>query len=452
MPISPDSPPAQDRIWLALRFGWTLAEICGRLAENPPPDTPPASTRLFLSDLNPSPNERLWAAVQRLIYLTHQLFPPEDTQGRGGSQPSEVQPSPASLEVKEEEIKVEQDEGRPLELEPGSTSLAIPGCLNDLLQRLEKRMPGAGKLPKVEDMYRDLNPWSRRIWGRLDAEDPLLAEAATLGARLADTFWQWPYPAGQPPAPGKHTWQHMLKQERLNRLIRSVRTVEAHLPAHVGPMLRHSLWEWSIVGELGRSDSGALEIMFPFWYNLRSLNWARRLRRRRIDEVARPPLEVGLGEDQALWKQLLNQVTTWEHLVFNRPLGHLLRPSDWRQVRRVTLGLYAAMLVAITAGGALLVAGLIWLVSEFLVALLPFLAAPTEFKDQLTLATTIVVVLAFLFTQLRQGLGRLRHLHDGIYQWVMMRKLQQRGLRTWDGQTKPLAWIWLQRLLRAEDA
>jgi len=416
------STPSQDRVWLALRFGWTLAEVYGRLVANPLPGTSSESTRLFISDLNPSPSARLWAAVQRLIYLTLRLFPsPEDEQGER-SRASVPQPRD------------------------------YPDCLDDLLARLEKRLPGDEKLPRAKMLYPELNRWGRHAWGALDAEDPLLAEAATLGARLADTYWGWPYPTGQPPAHRKHTWQHMLKQERLNRLIRSVRTVEAHLPAHVGPMLRHSLWEWRIVGELDRSGSGELEIVYPFWYNLRSLDWARQLRRRRIDEVTRLPLDVGLDEDRALWKQLLNQMTTWEHLVFSRPVAHLLRPSDWRQVRRVTLGLYAVMLVAITAGGALLVAVLIQLLSQFLGALLPFLATPTEFKDQLTLATTIVAVLAFLFTQLRQGLGRLRHLYDGIYQWVMMRKLQQRGLRAWHGGTKPLPWIWLQHLLRAEDA
>ena len=313
-------------------------------------------------------------------------------------------------------------------------------------------MPGNGKLPKVEAVYNDLNQWSRMVWATLDAENPLLAEAATLGARLADTFWQWRFPAGEQPTSSKQTWQHLLKPKRMTAIIRQVRQVETHLPAHVGPMLRHSLWEWGIAGELTRSSSGQLRIAHPFLHRLRSLRWARTLRRRRKKAASREPPELTLEEERFLWKRLRHQMVAWEHLVFNRPLAHLLRPSDWRQVRWLSLGLYAGAILLFTAGGGLLVGGLVWLVSRFLGYVLPFLAAPTEFKDQVTLATTIVAVLAFLFAQMRQGLVRLRHLYDGIYHWVMMRKLQQRGLRAWDGRTKPLRWIWLQHLLRAEDA
>jgi hypothetical protein len=410
----------QDRVWLALRFGWTLAEVYGRLGENPPPHTPPASCRLFLSDLNPSPDERLLAATLRLTYITRQLFPSSET--------SSTAPRLES---------------------PGEYPTAIDNLLEGIEQRI---LTGRGKLTHSEIIYENLNPWSRQVWAMLDAEDPLLAEAATLGARLADTFWQWRFPVkGQTSSP-KQTWQHLLKPKRMIATIRQVRSVETHLPVHVGPMLRHGLWEWGIVGELTRSELGQLEIERPFLYRLRSLSWARMLRRRRREAASRPPPELRPEEEKALWKRVQHQMIVWEHLVFNRPLAHLLRPSDWRQVRWLSFVLYAGAIVLISAVGALLVAGLIWVLSRFLGYLLPFLAAPTEFKDQLALASTLVAVLAFLATQFRRGLSRLRHLYDSIHDWVMMRKLEQRGLRTWDGQTKPLPWIWLQRLLRAEDA
>ena len=416
---SSDSPTLQDRVWLALRLGWTLAEVYGRLGEAPPPHTPPASTRLFLSDLNPSPDERLWAAAQRLAYLARQLFPPP------GASPAPSQ-SPGIGEY--------------------------PPELDALLERAEQRiLTGRGKLPHAAAIYEAVNPWSRRIWATLDAEDPLLAEAATLGARLADTFWQWRFPVEGEAIPAKQTWQHLLKPQRMTATIRQVRQVEMHLPAHVGPMLRHSLWEWGIAGELARSPSGTLQIAYPGLYRWRSLSWARARRRRLMKEYQALPLQLRPDEERALWRQLQNQVLDWEGLVFNRPLARLLPPSDWRQVRWLSLALYAGGLVLVTAGGGLLFAGLIWCVGRFLGYLLPFLAAPTEFKDQLTLASTLVAVLAFLATQFRRGLSRLRHLVDTLHTWVMMRKLEQNSLRLWSGGTKPLALIWLQRLLRAED-
>jgi hypothetical protein len=419
-----DLAASQDRVWLALRFGWTLAEVYGRLAENPPPDTPSSSTRLFLGDLNPTPNERLWAATQRLIYLVNQLFPPK---------------------------KEKKGQGEQALADSGPDSVALPECIGNLLQSLEQRMPGEGKLPRAASLYDDLNQWSRQIWATLDAEDPLLAEAATLGARLTDTFWLWRFPSSGQLASPEQSWQHLLNPKRIIRLIRRVRLVEAHLPAHVGPMLRHSLWEWNITGELARSRSGELVVAHSLLHGLRSLRWAQVLRRRLRKARRKDPPQLDVVEERTLWKRLRNQVFTWEHLVFNRPLTQLLRPSDWRQVRWVTIFLYAIAVILITAGGGWFFARLIQLVSQLLIHLLPFLAAPTEFKDQLTLASTLVVILAFLVTQFRRGLGRLRHLYDAIYNWVMMRKLEQRGLRAWNGQTKPLRWIWVQRLLRAED-
>lgn len=424
MSTSPDLPTSQDRVWLALRFGWTLAEVWGRLAENPPPDTPKSSTRLFLSDLNPSPNERLWTATQRLLYLTQQLFP---------SSPPDSPSTSSQI----------------------SNVAKYPIQIDDILGRTEQRMlVGKGKLPHIESVYNDLNQWSRQVWAVLDAEDPLLAEAATLGARLADTFWQLRFPVKGQKVPRKQTWQHLLKPQRMTATIRHVRQVEPHLPSHVGPMLRHSLSEWGIAGQLTHSASGKLEIAHSFLYRLRSLEWARKRRRYLMKSQPLPSLQLSTGEEKDLWKQLLNQMIVWERLVFNQPLPRLLRPSDWRQVRWQAFFLYLGAIILLTATITLFVIGvirLIGLVGWLLAFLLPYLAIPTKFDEQLALISSLLAVFAFLATQLRRALGWLRHLYDSIYQWVMTRKLEQRGLRAWNGQTKSLFWIWLQRLLRAED-
>jgi len=425
-PSNPGSP--QDRIWLALRFGWTLAEVYGRLSENPPPDTASSSTRLFVSDLNPTPNERLWIATRRLIYLAGQLFPAHKPEEQSEEQAAQERAKPGLPET--------------------------PACIADLLQHLEERMPGSGKLPGPAAVYDDLNRWSRQIWAALDAEDPFLAEAATLGARLADTFWQLPFPTRQRSDAETQAWQArwrgLLKSQRMNTIIGHLWQVEAHLPAHVGPTLRHSLWEWGIAGQLTRNPSGRLEISWPFLYGFRSLRWAQSLRRMLSRRRHRPPVSLSLQEEQALWKQIQRQVVTWEHLIFNRPVDYLLLPSDWRHIRWVTMILYALAILLILTAGAALVALTIVYVSRVVGFLLPFLDQPTDFKDQLTLVSTLAAVLAFLVTQFRRALQRLRQVDDLFRHWVTMRKLEQRGLRAWNGRVKPLRWIWLQRILRAE--
>ncbi|RMG99331.1 MAG: hypothetical protein D6706_05620 [Chloroflexi bacterium] len=411
----------QDRVWLALRFGWTLAEVYGRLHENPPPDTQKSFDRLFLSDLNPSPNERLWTATHRLLYLTQQLFPPA----------TENSPS----------------------VYPQLSDISnYPAPINDLLERTKQRiLTGRGKLPRVEAIYTELNQWSRQIWAILDAEDPLLAEAATLGARLADTFWQWRFPIKGQATHRRQGWEYLLKPQRITSTIRQVRQVEPHLPPHVGPMLRHSLWEWGIAGQLERSDSGQLKIAYSFRYNLRICGLMRVWRRRVMKTNPPPQVQLNHREEQELWKQLQNQMIVWERLVFNHPLSRLLRPSDWRQVRWTAFILYAFTVALLTVGVVLLVMGIICLVGKGLGLAGPYLAIPTGFQEQLTLVSTLLAAFAFLATQFRRSLDWLRHLYDSIYRWVMTRKLEQRSLRAWNGQTKSLFWIWVQRLLRAED-
>lgn len=60
----------QNRVWLALRFGWAMAEVYGRLKQELLwQRTPAATPRLFISDLNPTSGERLWAATCRLLAL-----------------------------------------------------------------------------------------------------------------------------------------------------------------------------------------------------------------------------------------------------------------------------------------------------------------------------------------------------------------------------------------------
>jgi hypothetical protein len=417
----------QERVWLALRLGWTLAEVYGRLAENPPPDTASSSARLFLSDLNPTPNERLWAATQRLVYLVNQLFPPKKKE-QGENERALVDSEPDSV-----------------------ASVALPGCIGDLLQSLQQRMPGRGKLPRAADLFDDLNQWSRQTWATLDAEKPVLAEAATLGARLADTYWQLSFPRYGQRDDSEQIWQHMLKKERMNAMIRQVRQVEAYLPTHTGPMLRHSLSEWGITGQLGRSPSGKLKIVSPLLYNLRNLRWAQTWRRSRMKVLEKSPLYMSTGEEKALWKQLQNQWVVWEHLISNRPTTYLLLPSDWRHVRWVTLILYALAVIIILTVGTALFALSTGLVSQILDYLLPRLAKPKEFKDQLSLVSTLAVLLGFLAAQIRHSWEWMQNRYDAIRNWVMMRKLQQRSLHIWNGRTKSLFWIWLQRLLRGED-
>jgi hypothetical protein len=446
---SSDSADIQDRVKLALRLGWTIAEVYGRLLQNPLPPTPSTTTRLFVSKRNPDPYERLWAATQRLAVLCEALFEPskpaaqepeQDSAARGGASPKKDDDKASA--------KAEADR-RPAQIE-------YPACMDELARCLEQRLAsGRAKLPHAQALYGELDQWSRKVWVTLDAEDPLLSEALTLGARLADTFWQWPYPGSGPAQPlPEQTWRYLLKPERLNRLIRQVRRVEAYLPEHVGPMLRHSLWEWEIGGQPVHASAGQLAIAYPGLYRWRSLGWARTRRQRQTKANPRLFPQLTPEEEKKLlapvWRRLHKQMETWESLVFDRSVSYLLRPSDWRGVRWLTFGLYALLVILIVAGIAVSFLYMARIGGQILIDLFPFLAEPKEFKDQLALVTTLGAVLAFLATQFWRGLRWLQGLYAWAYQWVMMRKLEQRSLYPWNGGQKRFISVCLQRLLRVE--
>lgn len=404
----------EDRVLLALRLGWTMAEVCGRL-RHPVlwQRTPPQIPRLFIGDLSPTSGEQLWTATHRLLVLWHRLF---ESQPRGGS------------------------------------ACAPSEAVAELPERMEVLMGGgAGSPPPAEGIYAELNRWSRDCWAQLDAEASVLAESAVLGASLADTFWHM-QPPGRATTPSrKQTWRYLLGPERLIALLRAVRRIEPWLPEHVGRMLRHSLWEWSIARELTLSRSGRVKIACPVLYALRGLYPLRSLRRWAMKKRGVRLPELAAEQEKHLWTQLRKQMLMWECLVFARPVAQIIRPSDWRWVRWVSVGVYAVSTVLFVAAGSLFLLGVVIIARQAMEPILSLLDPPRQLGDWLAWGSALIAVAAFVGTQVQRSARRLRALYATIHGWVLACKLDQRSLQAWDGRTKSVGLIWLQRLLRAED-
>lgn len=416
--ISETSVVEENRARLALRFGWTMAEVYGRLGQ---PilwkRTLPKAPRLFISHFKPTSGEILWAETRRLLHLAALLF-----KGR------------------DEDEDEDEDLARP------ALIVGLPEQMEAFIRK------DAGSLPAEEDLYAELDCWSRQCWARLDAEDAILAEAASLGASLADTFWHMPPPFQESKPAPEETWNHLLHSQRLIRLIRSVRRVESYLPQDFGRMLRHSLWEWDMTQDLIRTRSGKLKIAFPLLYAFRSFNWVRRFRRWLMKRGKRQLPVLTAGERKTIWKHLQKQVRLWKRLVFDRSVEQMLRPSDWRQVRWTSRILYVLLAMVLMVGGALAFFYLVKFGQHVVVWLIPRVAPPAKFSDWLALGGTLVSVLGFLITQLRRGAEGFWHLYEFIYEWVLACKTDQRTLQAWNGKEKSTLLIALQRLMRAEDA
>lgn len=384
------------RIRLALRLGWLFAEAAGHLRQpslewiHGPNRTP----RLFLSHPSPTSGELLCITLQELVAVGAQLYPPEDKK-------PPICPPPTTL--------------------------------MDQMQAMSGWLSGEKKATlDQEQTFKLLDEWSRSCWIQLGVEDSLLQTAASLGASLGDTYWVMQVTQDGNPPNRKESWRYLLSAERTYRLIESLRTLEPYLPADIGTLLRHSLWEWGIAEDLERAPQGQLRLAHPWhWVQLKKRH-QENLKSLEAEEETR--LRDNLGKQRRNWDELL---------AGQQPL---LRPKDLRAVRwlaGIVFVLLAVILGALTLLGLTAVLALAYRVAVWL---FPLIARPTKSEDWLAIGGALVSVLSFVGPLLwhwsRWALG----LYDRIFHWGRLAKLKQRTLHRWDGRDKSYLLIAWQHL------
>jgi hypothetical protein len=398
----------ETRIRLALRFGWTIVAVYGRLKHGIIwKRTPPKAPRLFISHLKLTSRERLLADTQRLLIIAEALFDDEN-------------------------------------LTPPDLIAGLPATIEAGIRE------GKAKLPPQDEIFETLDHWSLKCWAALNNEDTRLSEAASLGGSLADTYWHLPTPWQHTGADLGQTLQALLDPNRLTNLIRKVRYVDAYLPEGFGRMLRHSLWEWSIMGDLCRAATGELKIAYPNTYNLRSSQWFREHREDLIKKTEDIPADLNDKEKTFMRERVKKQAEKWERLVFDQSARPLMQPEDWRWVRwasTITMGVVTFLILLI---GMLLLALLLRL-GGWLIGFVLSVSPPEALQDWLTLGSAAFGVIGFLITQLYNGARELRQFYRWIRAWFLACKMNQCTLETWNGEKKSIAWIVIQRLMRPKD-
>lgn len=383
------------RVLLALRLGWAFAEVGGRLKEANLQwqDDSKAAQRLFISHPMPTSGESLAVFLKHLLALWALLFP--------------------------------HDEKSPPPCEP-------PQYLRELVKQMEHWSSKASK-PSLDakKAFEALNEWSRACWIHLETESPVLRDAASLGASLGDTFCMFQRTLdGQPPV-NEASWRYLLSAGRIYHLIEDVRRVEPYLPQDTGALLRHSLWEWGIANDLGRTKAGKLRIAHPW-------DWAR-LKKHHSDAIQ----ELCPDEEKQLKKNLGAQHRLWGDLLAGRLPA--LRPRDLRLVRFVSGALFvpiAGLLGGLTVGGVVMVLALAYHLAVWLFTLLAPLA---EIKDWLAIGGAAAAVLGFFGPLLWRWSRWVLGLYDRIEHQVRLARLKQKTLHRWDGKNKPLGLIiWQQ--------
>jgi hypothetical protein len=320
----------------------------------------------------------------------------------------------------------------------------VPTAIRDFLQEAAQKLsPEGDKSPlaeaRIAELFTTLNTWSRTCWVHLGAASPLLSEAATLGGSLADTYWamQLPPDAKSPVQEDTRvkaqTWRGLLAPNRLHALIEDVYAVEAQLPADVGSVLRHTLWEWGIADDLTRDDAGHLQIADPSAW--------RRLTKRHRREVK----ELQPEEERALYAHLEDQQRQWRRLVFAGDVA--LEPTDRRHLRLLAGLCYILEVVTLFILTVLALLGLSWLAYQIGVWLFPQIQRPDTVEDWLKIGGALTAVATFVGTQLWRWGKMILNLYDEIADWWRVVKEKQRSLRPWNGKPKAAWLIALQQLV-----
>jgi hypothetical protein len=378
----------ESRIKLALRLGWVLAEVYGRMTQPnirwqtmfSKPSVYPVS-RLFLSTRQPNNGEALYVDLQLLIYLVEKLYPPVNNSS---------------------EYKLYNDS-------------RLPKSISDFVEQINAKMlnhENAKMLNHENDSvvpssntFHDLNHWSKQIWAVMSAEDTRLADAATLGAGLADTYWQWRLQKNNPKKEQK--WEKLLSRERMLMMIKRLRQVEDYLPGHTGATLRHSIWEWS-----------------------RSVSIIRKNTDYKFDQ----------NNEEEIKNNLKKQLDIWEDLIFDRPIEYYLRYRDVLFIRVSTFISYIIIVFSCTVIVCLVVYSL-FLILNFSLSYYESLIQKlfngiNSFENQIKLATSLIAVFAFISSQFTKTYKLASQLYSNIYEWFLLQKLIQRTFYSWNGNSK----------------
>lgn len=399
---------SSDVIMKALQLGWMFAEVNGRLKQSQMwgGGQSPAR-RVFLSHPKPKYGEALHLALQRLVVLADQLFPS-----------SEKEPS----------------------------KCPVPEALQDFLTQVEHKLaPGGDKSPlsveRIEDVFHILDAWSLRCWTHLGSESPIMAEAATFGGSLADTYWGMQLPTSEVSEDTRVkavTWRYLLAPNRLHALIEDVRAIEDYMPNDCGTMFRHTLWEWGIADDLTRGVEGNLKIADD-------KSW-RRLKKRHRRDIK----ELSLEEEREMYRNLEIQQRQWKRLVFTGEIP--LQPEGRRWVVWVTGAVYVLGVAFLFLLFMSVLGGLSWLSYGLASSwLFPRISLPSEAEDWLKIGGILVAAFTSVGTQLWRWCRSIIGLYDTICHWWMLVKKKQYSLHRWNGEEKS-AWIIAKQQLLSPQA
>jgi hypothetical protein len=412
--------PASDVV-NALRLGWTLAELLGRIRKGA---RPPG-----LRPRQPDYAPRLTAGhgtVERsstgLVFTAHRLLA-----------------LAAVLDVR----CVDDPE--------------LQQRIEELPTTIERWLAGYDDNFYTPAQIRQLlEHWSLRAWAQLNARSDAAVLAFTLGMSLADTYWYLRKPAQRPKERvSEEDWTRLLSVYRLAVERDRLAMLRPYLPNYLVTTLRSHLNDWSIGTELERAPDGTLRRVpfytrtsHPLGWRISPAAWSRASTLYRLTHFwgylpafQRPNRvpEVTADEEITLQENLKRQAEVWRSLIFGlRPPTGYLQPADRISIRLLNVGCATGLVLifglALTALTWLIGTRLFPLAAQLLPGLADLESAPgSEVRGWLALLVQVVPGLGVLgvlgLTLYRVGRWIYQHWTDFVASWLFVRR---RTLKRWN--------------------
>ncbi len=321
--------------------------------------------------------------------------------------------------------------------------------------------------------YEILEPWCRQVDLTLNTKDERASLAFTVGGEIADTFWfmrfQDPSSFASSGAAsdtisvwgsarnwGKYdSWHQLLNHKRLNVIIDRLKVFESELPNSIGPILRFSLFRWSIAHGLTYRKKGLTLEYEWLWHTFHALPWLMTLRNRRIEVVLKRfgrPLEKESGmlenlevkDEGKLYRKLRKQSQEWQRLILGEKLPqNYLKATDRFNVTWQSVAIYLILLTLIVHITAiigyflvLILGGWVTHMGNFIISgLTPTTTQPQALKDSFEIAKIIVPWLAgltaFIGGVLRGVWQGAVGLYPRIRDWLVQRKIERNVWVSW---------------------
>lgn len=439
--VTTKSPSSLNEQQIALRLGWSLAEIVGRITRinrrrSQKRDRDKATSNLADGGSFPQPA------------ATGASSPPDYAVGRTLTLTEEKGSDNAGL----------SDTKKLWFLSRTVVRLCTQAGISPK-ESFEAILPQLREFPRQpsdhawRELFHACESLNTEVMVEFAARDPLSAKAYRAGKLLAQLFWALPSAQevrdklGQVGYIDAYTLLRGLETHRMAELIGDFRELQQYVAEDTFPALASSISAWEIKGMLEKDGKRLKLRRRPRLPGLRltiaHIPVLRRLFPRgllsRLRPPAPPPENVRLSAHEAgmIWQNLRDQSSIWRGLIFEtRGPSRLPKPSDWFRINFTVAAVLCLGALAVVTSLAALGLGLAFFAGPGIADLARVAYGDEEFEGfqivRSLSAAPLLTAAAGVLAQFRNAVGAVREARGRLRARLIGNAIRQQAVRRWN--------------------